>query len=91
MKDISLQTSWNRGRHLAEQDCDFLGIILSELDKDENINILAPSGTILFDVPLADDDIDESLVKFDRQSVSYLNLDMLAEHTVTASYQVLGL
>jgi len=61
MKDVSLQTSWNRRQHLAEQDCDFLGIILSELDKDENINILAPSGTILFNVPLADDDINESL------------------------------
>lgn len=61
VKDVSLQTSWNRRRHLAEQDCDFLGVILSEFDKDENVNILAPSGTILFNVPLADDDIDESL------------------------------
>jgi hypothetical protein len=61
VKDVSLQTSWNHGRHLAEQDCDFLGVILSEFDKDENVNILAPSGTILFNVPLADDDIDESL------------------------------
>lgn len=30
-------------------------------------------------------------LKFDGQSVSYLNLDMLAKHTVTVSYQVLGL
>jgi hypothetical protein len=55
------KTSWNRGWHLAEQDCEFLGSILSELDKDIDITILAPSGTILFNVPLVDDDIDESL------------------------------
>jgi hypothetical protein len=61
VKAVSLHTSWNRGRRLAEQDCDFLESILSELDEDENINILAPSGILLFNVPLADDDIDESL------------------------------
>ena len=61
VKDVSLQTSWNRGRQLAEQDCNFLRTILGELDEDENVTILAPSGTILFDVPLAEDDIDESL------------------------------
>ena len=30
-------------------------------------------------------------LKFDGQSVPYLNLDMLSEKTVTISYQVLGL
>ncbi|KAF8884585.1 hypothetical protein CPB84DRAFT_1750390 [Gymnopilus junonius] len=43
------------------KDCDFLKSVLAELDKNQDITILAPSGTILFDVPLADDDIDKSL------------------------------
>jgi hypothetical protein len=61
IQNVSLQTSWNCRQHLAEQDCKFLGSILSEFNKDKNINILTPSGTILFNVPLADDDIDKSL------------------------------
>ena len=35
--------------------------ILDELDNSEGIDILSPFGTLLFKVPLADDDIDESL------------------------------
>jgi hypothetical protein len=61
VKDVSLQTSWNRGRHLIEQECEAIRAILQELDVSDNVNILSPFGTILFDTPLADDDIDESL------------------------------
>ena len=82
VKDVSLQTSWNCGRLLAEWDCDFLGSILSELDKDENANILAPSGTILFNVPLADDDINESL-KFPSPPPGISESDHLAESSET--------
>lgn len=32
-----------------------------------------------------------NILKFDRQPVSYINLDMLLEDTVTASYHLLGL
>jgi hypothetical protein len=61
VKDISLQTSWNRGRRLVEEECEILTNILRELAKNPDVDILAPFGTLLFDVPLADDDIDESL------------------------------
>jgi hypothetical protein len=61
LKDVSLQTSWNRGRRIIEQDCEGLKHILHELDNSEGIDILSPFGTLLFKVPLADDDIDESL------------------------------
>ena len=61
LKDVSLQTSWNRGRRIIEQECEGLKHILHELDNSEGIDILSPFGTLLFKVPLADDDIDESL------------------------------
>ncbi|KAF8155871.1 hypothetical protein B0H34DRAFT_798966 [Crassisporium funariophilum] len=60
-KDVSLQTLWNCGRHLVEQDCEILKPILCELDAAEGINILLPFGTLLFNVPLAEDDINKSL------------------------------
>ena len=61
VKDVSLQTSCNRGRHIIEQECEGLKHILHELDNSEGVDILSPFGTLLFDVPLADDDIDKSL------------------------------
>jgi hypothetical protein len=61
LEDVSLQTSWNRGRRIIEQDCEGLKHVLYELDNSEGIDILSPFGTLLFKVPLADDDIDESL------------------------------
>jgi len=61
LKDVSLLTSWNRGRRLIEQECDSLKHILLERDILEGIDILAPFGTLLIDVPLSDNDIDESL------------------------------
>jgi hypothetical protein len=61
LKDVSLQTSWNRGRRIIEQEFESLKHVLHELDNSEGIYILSPFGTLLFDVPLADDDVDESL------------------------------
>lgn len=61
MKDVSLQISWNRGRYQVEQACEFIKPVLVKLDQNKAIDILSPSGTMLFNLPLADDDIDESL------------------------------
>jgi hypothetical protein len=61
LKDLSLQTSWNRGWHIIEDECPSLKHVLQELDHKDGITILSPFGTLLFNVPLADDDIDESL------------------------------
>ena len=60
-KDVSLQMSWSRGHYQVEQACDFVKPVLSKLDENPQTNILSPSGTMLFDIPLAEDDIDESL------------------------------
>ena len=61
LKDVSLQTSWNRGGHIIEQEFKGLKHVLHELDNSEGIDILSPFGTLLFNIPLADDDVDESL------------------------------
>ena len=61
LKDVSLQTSWNRGRRIIEQECESLNHVLHKLDELDGIDILSPFGTLLVNVPLADDDIDESL------------------------------
>ena len=58
---VSLRTSWNRGRRIIEQEFEGLKQVLNELDDSEGIDILSPFGTLLFDVPLEEDDIDESL------------------------------
>ena len=61
LKDVSLQTSWNRSWRIIEQECEGLKYVLHELDNSEGIDILSPFGTLLFEVPLEDDNIDESL------------------------------
>jgi hypothetical protein len=60
LKDVSLQTSWNRGQRIIEQEFELGLEHLHELDNSEGIDILSPFGTLLFNVPLADDGIDES-------------------------------
>ena len=60
LKDVSLQTSWNRGRRLVEEECDFLKPVLKDLDQ-AGADILSPSGTLLVHLPEDPDDIDESL------------------------------
>lgn len=44
-----------------EEECEILTNILRELAENPDVDILARFGILLFDVPLADDDIDESL------------------------------
>jgi len=61
LKDVSLQTSWNRGQCIIKQECEGLKHVLDKLDTLEGVDILSPFGMLLFEVPLADDDIDESL------------------------------
>ena len=61
VQDVSLQTSWNRGQYIVEQECETLSSVLRKLNNTDGIEILAPFGTLLFDTPLGDDDIDESI------------------------------
>jgi hypothetical protein len=61
VKDVSLQTSWNRRQNTIKQDSDIIKSVLEELDNLEDVNILSPFGILLVDAPLVEDDIDESL------------------------------
>ncbi|KDR67270.1 hypothetical protein GALMADRAFT_47197, partial [Galerina marginata CBS 339.88] len=61
VKNVSLQTSWNRGRNIIEQDSAVIKSVLLELDNSEDVDMLSPFGILLVDAPLAEDDIDESL------------------------------
>ena len=61
LKDVSLQTSWNRGQRIIEQEFEGLKHVLHKLDNSEGVDMLSPFGTLLFNIPLADDDVDESL------------------------------
>jgi hypothetical protein len=60
VKNVLLQTSWRQGARLVEEECPFLVPILKELAKDPSIDIFLPFGTLLVNVPLEDDDDDES-------------------------------
>jgi hypothetical protein len=60
VKDVSLQTSWSRGRRLAEDECEFVKPILEKL-QCAGADMLSPSGILLFDLPDDPDDIDESI------------------------------
>ena len=64
VKNVSLQTSWRRGARLVEEECPFLVPILKELEKDPNIDIFSPFGSLLVNIPLGDDDEDESQEDF---------------------------
>ncbi|KAF4612577.1 hypothetical protein D9613_012728 [Agrocybe pediades] len=61
VKNVSLQTSWKRGRFLVETVYPHLANVLKDLEKDEDADMLAPFGTFLFNTPLESDDIDESV------------------------------
>ncbi|KJA17143.1 hypothetical protein HYPSUDRAFT_70894 [Hypholoma sublateritium FD-334 SS-4] len=50
-----------RGDVRVKNDCPFLVPILKTLDSIPNADMLSPHGVLLFNVPLADDDIDKSL------------------------------
>ncbi|KAF8161442.1 hypothetical protein B0H34DRAFT_673382 [Crassisporium funariophilum] len=78
VKDVSLQTSWNQGRRIVEQECDEFTPIFHKLDELEGIDILSPFGTLLVNVPLSDDDVDESL---EAPAVASANTNLDARET----------
>ncbi|KAJ2922530.1 hypothetical protein H1R20_g14566, partial [Candolleomyces eurysporus] len=61
VKNVSLQTSWNRGRRMAEEEYPEAVEILRGAEGKCGIDILAPNGKMLFEVPLPSNDVDESL------------------------------
>ena len=78
VKHVSLQTSWNHGRHMIEQDCAVFRSILKGLEESEGVDLLSPLGTLLFDTPFDPDDVDESLEMHDS-GVSILAPDSNAD------------
>lgn len=44
LKNVSLQTSWNRGRRIIEKECEGLIYVLHELDNLEGVDNLSPFG-----------------------------------------------
>jgi len=61
VSSVSLQTSWRRGRHFIEEECPFAISILRKLEESPDVNILSPSGILLVNLPIPDDDKDESM------------------------------
>lgn len=61
VKNVSLQTSWNRGRLSVEVEYPFVKDMLAALEEKDNVTMLAPRGVLLFDVPGNNDDADDSL------------------------------
>ncbi|KAG6834823.1 hypothetical protein H0H93_007136, partial [Arthromyces matolae] len=61
VKSVSLLTSWRRGRRIIENMSPAFASILAEVDDCRGADILCPFGVLLFDVPLDDDDLDETL------------------------------
>jgi hypothetical protein len=49
------------GRHLVEDETTVLTPIFTEMETTPGVDLLAPLGTLSFDVPFAEDDIDKSL------------------------------
>lgn len=56
---VTLQTSWNRGQRLVEEECDSTREAFLSMEKNKQITILAPNGKLLVGVPLFEDE-DES-------------------------------
>lgn len=61
VKNILIRTSWNRGRMIVSEQCPELEVVLKKLENTPTVNILAPGGVLLFTLPRASDDIDESV------------------------------
>lgn len=57
---VTLLTCWRRGRAMAEEDFGPAVGVLEQAERDQSISILAPHGTLLVNIPLDTDDIDES-------------------------------
>ncbi|KAF8066505.1 hypothetical protein FPV67DRAFT_1652976 [Lyophyllum atratum] len=61
VKYVSLQTSWKRGRLLIEKECPFVIKELEAVETCPSADILSPFGVLLVNIPLDDDDVDESV------------------------------
>ena len=61
LSEVSLQTSWKRGRRLIEKEFPEFTDVFKEMEAKSEITILSPFGVLLVNIPLPDDDIDESL------------------------------
>lgn len=53
---VSLQTSWNEGRRKVEESYEFTKDLLGTLDGKSGYSMLAPHGSLLFDIPEDNDD-----------------------------------
>ena len=60
VKDVSLQTSWNRGRRMVEEECEIVKLVLQELDQTDGVDILSPFGSLLFET-LTEEDIEDDV------------------------------
>jgi hypothetical protein len=56
VKNVTLITSWKRGRRIIEDEYAFAKAELLRLDAMPNVGMLSPHGVLLVDVPLAADD-----------------------------------
>ncbi len=68
VKNVTLLTTWRRGRRIIEDELPFYGDALKDLEDTPNITILAPTGKLLVNTTLPSDDIDESTEDFISQS-----------------------
>ncbi|KAG2017302.1 hypothetical protein CC2G_006820 [Coprinopsis cinerea AmutBmut pab1-1] len=65
VRHVSLQTAWSRGRRIVEEEYPKAIAVLESAELTyPPIDFLAPGGTLLFDAPLPQDDLDESLESF---------------------------
>lgn len=76
LKDLSLLTSWNRGRQLVEKDCPFATTLLRELENTRNITTLAPLGELLVNIPLTVDDQEDERNAMEPPPVSSPTADL---------------
>jgi hypothetical protein len=61
VQNVSLQTSWRCGRRLIEDKFPEYKEIFKKMEDKRNVTILSPSGNLLVNIPLPDNDVDESL------------------------------
>lgn len=60
LTSVTLLTCWRRGRKLAEDDYSGVAGMLKAAMQEDSVEMLAPKGVLLVNVPLDVDDVDES-------------------------------
>ncbi|KAG6905140.1 hypothetical protein DXG01_004635 [Tephrocybe rancida] len=85
VRNVSLQTSWKRGRRLINAEYPLLAEILKEVDVCPGADILSPFGKLLVNAPLDDEDIDESL---DIAEAMPLDVDFLGSDSESTRVEV---